>query len=615
MPTKNISKEVKYINKDFVNFRNALINFTKAYFPDSFNDFNEASIGMLFMEMSSYVGDVLAYYTDANLKESFLNYAEERQNIIYLAQSLGYKYKTTVPATTNIDVYQMIPSVSDSGSQQSIDFRYALKIDENMVVQSQTFPTVQFRTTEPIDFSVYDDGDFLATVYSVNGDGIPSMYMIKKSVPAVAGNVAATTFTVSNTEQFLTLTLPNTDIIEVLDIYDENSNRWYEVDYLAQDTILFDEENSDRYNSQYSGTGSLEPNRILKLKRVAKRFVTRRNKDGFLELQFGAGISAYPDEYIIASPTSARYNNTIANFTDISNSYLNTRTYGAVPSAGTTLTVRYTRGGGIQSNVPQADLNTINFINFRNSIQEFSDPSEQNILLEIEKSVAVSNPDAATGGRGAETIEEIRQNAMSHFSAQDRCVTDKDFLMRTLTMPAKYGNVTKAHVEKDINNFAINIYTLGYDANRNLTVLNDAIKRNLVAYLNFYRDLTTGINLKDAFIINIGIRFTIVTYAKYNKNDVLLRCIAALQDFFDIDNWQIGQPIILRDLYERLDKIDGVRTVSEIEIYNKYDSEKGYSDNYYSIEGATVDNVIYPSVDPSIWELKYPNVDIEGSAK
>ena len=613
MPVKDVSKEVRYLNKDFVSLRNALINFAKVYFPDSYNDFNESSLGMMFMEMSSYVGDVLSYYIDSNLKESFLNYAEERNNIIYLAQGFGYKYKTTVPATTNLDVYQLMRPTGLNNSE--IDFKYALKISDGMVVQSEIFPDVQFRTTEPIDFSIYDDGNFLATVYELDttNNNIPLMYLVKKTVPVVAGNITSTTVPIQTTEQFLKVTLPYTDIIEIIDVYDDNGNKWYEVDYLAQDTTLFDEENSDRYNTTfYAGTGSLMPQRILKMKRVAKRYITRRNTDGQIELQFGAGISAYPDQILIPSPDTVKY---LGLTTDITNTYMNTRTYGAVPLAGTTLTVRFTRGGGIQSNVPQSDLIKIKNVAYKNSTDDFNTQLEKDNFTAAQASLAVTNPEPATGGRGAETLEEIRQNAMAYFSAQDRTITDKDYLVRTLSMPAKYGNISKAYIEKDADNFAINIYTLGYDAKTKLVILNDAIKQNLVTYLSNYRDLTTGINLKDAFIINIGVKFNVIAISKYNKNEVLLRCVQQIQDFFNINNWQIGQPIILRDLYEQLDKLEGVRTVSDITIYNKYNPNEGYSTNYYHIPAATVDGIIYTSADPSIFELKYPNIDIEGIAR
>ncbi len=613
MPTKDISKEVRYLNKDFVSLRNSLINFTKIYFPDSFNDFNESSLGMMFMEMSSYVGDVLSYYIDSNLKESFLAYAEETNNIIYLAQSLGYKYKTTVPATVTLDVYQLMPSIGSEG--EDIDFRYALKIDEGMIVQSETYPSVKFRTTEPIDFSIYDSGDFLATIYEVDTNGKPLFYLVKKTVPAVAGTIVTTQFNISETKQFLKLVLPYTDIIEVLDIYDDNGNRWYEVDYLAQDTILFDEENSDKYNTElYTGTGSLMPQRILKMKRVSKRFTTRRNYEGNIELNFGAGKEAFPDQILVPTPQTVQYNNTFSTSVDIANSYLNTRTYGSVPLAGTTLTVRFTRGGGIESNVPQNDLNNIKSISIKNNDSDYGDVV-LGMINTVKNSVAVSNPEPATGGRGAETKEEIRQNAMSFFAAQDRAITQNDYLVKTLSMPSKYGSVAKAYVEKDAENFAINIYTLGYDSRYKLTKLNKTIKENLITYLSNYRDLTTGINLKDAFVINIGVRFSIITLSKYNKNEVLLKCIQEIKNYFNIDNWQIGQPIILRELYELLDKVEGVRTVSNIEIINKYNPNEGYSNNYYHIPSATMDGIIYTSADPSIWELKYPDIDIEGLAK
>jgi hypothetical protein len=182
-------------------------------------------------------------------------------------------------------------------------------------------------------------------------------------------------------------------------------------------------------------------------------------------------------------------------------------------------------------------------------------------------------------------------------------------------MPVKYGSVTKAFVRKDINNFALDLYVLGYDSNKNLVRLNNTVKQNLSTYLSFYRDLTTAINIKDAYPINIGVNFVITVIQKFNKNDVLLQCVNAVKNFFNIDNWQIGQPIVLNDIYTVISEIDGVKSVLDVEIVNLYKSSDGYNNNYYHIPAATVDGVIYPSTDPSIFEVKFPSKDIYGKAK
>jgi hypothetical protein len=612
MTTNDVNKEVRYINKDFVSLRKSLIDFSKVYFPNTYNDFNESSVGMMFIEMSAYVGDMLSYYIDSTLKEQLLYYAEERKNIIYLAQSLGYKYKTTVPSTVNLDVYQLIPATGVNG--EDIDFRFALRIDNRMVVVSETYPNIEFITTNPIDFSNYSDNNFTATVYQVDEFGNPLFYLLKKVVSAVAGTIQTYEVSFTTPEQFKSISLPDADIIEILDVIDSDGNVWYEVDYLAQDTIFFDEDNIASNNTTDNLDVYVTP-KILKFKKVSDRFTTKTDINGITSLNFGSGISSKADQLLVPSIDSIK-NNVIFDTANLANQFLNTRTYGHVPS-NTTLTIRYTIGGGIESNVPSNDLKKIKYSNIKNSATDFSDPSEGTILNTIKRSLAVNNSVPATGGRGEESNEEIRQNAIAFFASQDRCVTDMDYLARIYQMPAKYGSISKAYIEKDVDNYAVNIYVLGYDENKKLTQLNDSTKQNLKTYLSHYRDLSTGINIKDGYIVNIGVNFDILTFPKYNKNDVLLNCIDKLKTYFNIDVWTIGQTIVLNEIYTLLSDVTGVRSVANIDIINKYQSSgtPGYSNNYYYIKAATQNGIIYPSLDPSIFEIKYPNSDIFGKAK
>lgn len=610
MPVKDISKDVTYLNKDFVSLRNSLIDFAKIYFPNSYNDFNEASIGMMFMEMSAYVGDVLSYYIDSTLKEQLLLYAEERNNIIYLAQANGYKHKIVAPASTDLHVYQLIPSTGTNGEE--IDFNYALRISSGMIVESKSYPNVKFRTTEVVDFKNYNSDDFLATIYQVDDNGYPLLYLLRKTVPVVAGRIVKQEFSFTSPQQFNNVTLPDVDVIDVLNVTDSDGNKWYEVDYLAQDTILYDDDNAYNTNTIYTSSIS-SVSKILKYKKVSKRFTTRRDVNDYTHMYFGSGISSYPDQLLIPTPASIQ-NNIIFDTTNMANNFMNTRTYGHVPS-NTTLTVEYTVGGGLTSNVPQNDLVNINFMDIQTSEFDFPTDAELLVFNNIKSSVSVNNPTPATGGRGRESDEELRQNALSFFSSQDRCVTAQDYLARTMQMPVKYGSIPKVYVQKDIDNFAIDIYVLGYDNSKKLTDLNDVVKNNLKTYLSHYRDLTTAINIKNGYVINIGVNFIITTIQKYNKNDVILKCISSLKEFFNIDNWQIGQPIVINDIYNILSSVEGVKSVLDIEIVNLYKSIDGYSNNYYHIPAATVDGVLYPSTDPSIFEIKYPNKDIYGKAK
>jgi hypothetical protein len=616
----NTKKDIKYINKDFSNFRQSLIEFAKSYFPNTYNDFNETSPGMMFIEMAAYVGDVLSYYTDNQLKESLLSYSQERSNLLQLAQERGYKPKNSVPATVNLDVFQLLPAIQ-SGSTYFPDWNYSLSINQEMIVKA-TNSNVQFRTIEPVVFtsaSITNTGGDSLSVYQVDTSNNPIYYLLKKQVKAVAGTIVTQAFTFGAAKRYDKIILTDTNIIEVLDIIDSDGNTWYEVPYLAQDTI-FDEVKNDQYaNVNYTSSNGVAPY-LLKLKKVSRRFETRVNGDNTITIQFGAGVSTSADEELIPNPDlvgSSLYSPNIDYSIDPSN-FLYSKTYGLAPG-NTTLTVRYTTGGGIESNVQADTLTSIAGVTFD------SDGSglNQALFTRIQNSVAVNNPMPAVGGKSLESIDEIRFNAIANFASQNRAVTVEDYIVRVYAMPQRFGAAAKAYIlqskdkvtDKGVvtsNQLAMDLYVLGYDLNKNLTPLNMIVKSNLSTYLEQYRMITDAINIKDAYIVNIGLDFSIVVLPGYNSNEVLLKCISKLKDIFDINKWQINQPIVLSKLYAELDRVDGVQTVSNITISNLTGSDIGYSNNKYDILAATRNGVIYPSFDPCIFEVKYLNKDIKG---
>ncbi len=356
---------------------------------------------------------------------------------------------------------------------------------------------------------------------------------------------------------------------------------------------------------------------LLKLKKTQYRFTTRLRNSNTLQIQFGAGTTNDSDENIIPNPDNVGiglpFEQDKLNTAYAPSNFLFTKTYGIAPS-NTTLTIRYLTGGGVTANIEANTLTTLNgTVNFLNSNLT---PATAQFIFD---SLAVSNPTAASGGGDGDTIEEIRQNSIVNFASQQRNVTQDDYLVRALSMPARFGNVAKAYIEptkaKNVSlgeTGALDLYILTYNLSGKLALGSLALKQNLATYLSQYRMVNDSINIKDAFIINIGINFDIIVLPNYNNNQVLSRCITALQNYFNIENWQINQPIILRDIYVLLDNIDGVQTVKTIEISNFVGSNLGYSDYAYDISGATQNNVIYPSIDPMIFEIKYPEADIQG---
>jgi hypothetical protein len=609
------NKDIKYINKDFSELKQSLINFTKTYFPTTYNDFSPSSPGMAFMEMAAYVGDVLSFYQDNQIQETFLQYARQTNNLYELAYMFGYKPNVTGVASVNIDIYQQIPAISDGGTQVP-DFSYALYFAPNSSVRSNTNTPINFIIQDPIDFSVSNSLDPTEiTVYSTSGNQ-PNYFLLKKTRKAISSTINTSTFTFNEPIPFSTIAINTNDIINILDITDSDGNLWYEVDYLAQETIYNNIKNTNINNPDYNS--DVDAPYILKLKQVQRRFATRFLSSDSLQIQFGAGTLEPSDEEITPNP----YNVGLGLPSEQSKlttaysptNFIFTKTYGIAPS-NTTLTVRYLTGGGVESNVSANTINTIvNQPIFNNN--NLSSTTANYIF----SSVAINNPEAADGGMDGDTIEEIRQNSTANFATQLRTVTQDDYLVRALSLPSQYGVIAKAYIEpvkaQNISSGEIpstlDLYILSYDTNKNLKTCSDTLKQNVSTYLSQYRVIGDSIRIKDGFVINIGINFEIIVLPDYNNNDVLLNCINTLKTYFTIDKWSINQPIILRDLYILLDKISGVQTVKTIDIINKVGENIGYSKYAYDIKGATQSNTIYPSLDPSIFEVKYPNTDILG---
>tara|TARA_R110001592_G_scaffold26903_5_gene100255 strand:- start:14652 stop:16523 length:1872 start_codon:yes stop_codon:yes gene_type:complete len=604
------NKNISYINKDFNDIRAQLINFSQTYFPNTYTDFSLASPGMMFIEQASYVSDVLSFYLDNQIQETYLQYARNFDNLYDLAYMFSYKPKATGLAVVDVDFYQQIPSKVE-GSETVPDFDFTVIIAENTTVSSRG--GASFVTQDSIDFSISSsDNPTEINIAQIN-NGEPTFYLLKKTRKAVSGIVNTETFTLGDYKEFPTVSITGTQIANVLSIKDSDGNEYYEVDYLAQDLT---------YNS-IRNTNTNDPNNyqngdapyILKTKATNRRFITRFLNTQTLQIQFGAGKPLQTDDEIVPNPDNVGlglpFGQSKLTTAFSPSNYIFTNTYGTAPS-NTTLTVTYLTGGGTSSNIDanaliQIDTSTIKFLN--------GNITNTTMAQFVFNSIAVNNPTAASGGGDGDTIEEIRQNSLSNYNTQQRNVTADDYLIRALSMPSKFGVVAKAFTAqaspKDPDTI-LDLYILTQDIDSKLSKPSDTIKQNLINYINQYRMIGDTVNVKDGFIVNIGCDFNIITLPNFNNNVVLERCIAALQSFFQTDKWQINQPIILRDITIILDAIDGVQTVSDIKIINKAGTTSGYSEYAYSILSATQGGVIYPSLDPSIFEVKFPNEDIKG---
>jgi len=612
--TNKQNRDIKYVNRDFDDLRTSLINFSKTYFPNVYSDFTENSPGMLFMEMAAYVGDILSFYQDNQIQENFIQYARQTDNLYSLSYMLGYTPKATAASTVEIDIFQQVPATSDGNP----DYSYAVQFLANTPIRSAGGEG--FLIQDAVDFSVSSSLDPTdVSVYQIKGNA-PQYFLLKKTRKAISGNIKSTTFDFTDPEKFPTVEINTNNIIKVLDIFDSDNNEYYEVPYLAQETIFDSIKNTTFNDSNYASDSSTTPY-LLKLKKVPRRFVTRFLDSSTLQLQFGAGTNTNNnDEEIIPNPNNVGIGlpTTQEKLTTAfsPSNFLFTKTYGIAPS-NTTLTVRYLTGGGTNSNVP---ANTLNQISNKSNIKFVNNSIDNVTATYVFDSVAVNNPGAATGGGAGDSVSEIKNNALGAFSSQLRTVTGDDYLVRALSLPPEYGTLAKICVESQkLENLLpgevpsiLDMYVLGYNNDRNLAPTSEATKRNLATYLAQYRNINDSIRILDAYIINIGVNFDIITLPSYNSNQVLNNCILQLRNYFTINNWQLKQPIYLKDLFILLDQVEGVQTVNNLQIINKTTNDGSYSRFGYDIEGATQNNIIYPSLDPSIFEIKYPNTDIKG---
>jgi len=594
------TKNIQYLNKDFNSFKSKLIDFAKTYYPNSYTDFSENSPGMMLIEMASYVGDVLSLYQDSQIQETFLSHTKQRKNLLAQAYLYGYTPQVTSVSNTIIDIYQIIPSINLSGSIYP-DYNYSLIINEGSQIQSSQNQNLKFIIEEKIDFSISSSNDITeVSVYSLDSFQQPEYFLLKKQRKAYSADIKTTEFIINSPEKFKTLELIDNKIIKILEIKDSDNNIWYEVPYLAQETIFNKIESPTSDNTKY----------ILKTKKVPRRFITRFKENNKIQIQFGSGISEGSDEEIIPNSDNIGLGlpygiNKLNVYYDPSN-FMYTNTYGISPS-NTTLTVKYLVGGGIESNTPS---NTLNILSSGDILLKGDvDPLISPIVI---NSLSFNNESPAVGGGDGDNNDNLKLNILSSFPTQNRAVTLEDYIIRSKSLPSEFGIISKCFISKDtIDSNLLSLYILSKNNTNNLSIADNILKNNLKLYLNEYKLLTDAINIKDAFIINIGINFDIVVKPNYNNKLIISNCINKLINYFSIDKWEINQPIVISDIFTFLDNIEGVQTVKNIEIINKSGEINNYSKYSYDIKNATMNNIIYPSLDPSIFELKSID-DIKG---
>ena len=457
---------VNYLNKDFSALKQSLMNYAKSYFPDTYRDFNETSPGMMLLEMNAYVGDVLSFYIDQQYRELLLPLAEERRNIITMAKMFGYKVKPIVPAyvdltfTSNVDV--------DSGDTSKVDYDNAGVFDPGIEIVSSTNSNTTFVTLEPIDFKIEQEND-TNTIGTTADTGLASTYTLSRTVRAVSATEKTITFQVGIPEKFKTLTIPDTNVIDIISCVDSNNNNWYEVDFLAQDKVPISTHYTDDVDREsayidFQGNTSVEavPYSLTYIT-SPKRFTRETNQDNTTSLVFGNGVlkdgETIDDGFIDMEQVGIIIPGQTNDLNQSIDPLLGDEysTLGETPN-NTTLTITYRVGGGINSNVPSGDLTTLPTVS---------------AVLGTSTLTSVTNEKPARGGKDEEDTIEIKEKAKAFFSTQNRCVTKEDYEARVLNIPAKFGNIAKAYVTREAPEIA---------GDSNLTQLQ-----------NYFNDIDSGV--------------------------------------------------------------------------------------------------------------------------
>lgn len=601
-----MAKKVNYTGRDFNSLRENLVELGKQYFPNTFTNFNDFSPETMFIEMMAYVGDNLNFNIDEKFRNNFLEYADDIESVFRLAKEKGYKPQTVSVAVGNIELSQLVPSV-DSGGEFIPDTSYC-----GMVKAGTRFSNVNSSSTYELIQDV-DMGEYIVgseEVVSTDGGGNPEFFRVYNTGKVRSGQKKLKSISVGNFEANLELFLDN-NVAFIESIEDSEGNKWYEVDYISQDTIFeaIDNDITTDENFQYRDQTPY----ILKKRRVSRRFMVSHKSDGKCMIQFGSGVDEIDDTLGGITVDDLLSNNNIANYQLNNNfiveNFLNNDSMGLAPS-NTSLTVTYVVSSGEEEN---AKANTITSISSPNIV------FPNNVNSQVRNSFIVNNNEAVAGATFLNSIERIRTEAIQSYASQNRCVTLRDYVVRTKMLPNRFGNIDKVFARKNDNNNNINLYVLSKLNSQGISTCNALTKNNLKNYLSEFKMISDVINIRDPYIVNFGVYFEYVVRNGFNKDMVGEKLSNIVSEHFNIDKWEINQPIVIEDLRRKMLDVEGVINVQNIKFTNKFDESQGYSGISYnmSINGANYDRklgVIYPPKDISIFEMKFPLRDITSKA-
>ena len=602
-------KERRYLNKDFDSLRADLLQYARTYFPDQIRDFSEAGLGGLLLDMSAYVGDVQSFYLDHQFQENFPDSSVENNNIERHLKNAGVPIVGAAPAVVEVSFYFKIPAVGINGNY--IPEPTALpKISAGTVCSSNS--GINFELTEDIDFSDVDNSGNLTasiTVFQTDTNGNATSFIVSRKGICISGTRTTENFSVSGFERFKKITLSRQNITEIISVVDSKGNVYYEVEALTQDTVYKSILNKDQDNNLVKEKliPASAPYRFIKTGNISSRNVT---------LTFGGGSAesynddSIPDPSEFALPLYGK--KVMSRFTLNPGNLLNTTTLGIL-APDTTLTIIYRSGGGLSHNV---ESNSIR--NFSNLLISFPGNPTYQMAQYVRNSADCRNLESANGGEEPPTITELKDRIPNYKNSQSRIVTKEDLLARIYTMPSNFGRVFRASVSANPNNpLATRLHIISRSTSNQLIISPDALKKNLITYLNQYRMISDAIDILDSKIINIQLQFQIVADPTANKNLIMKNIMVKLRNYFDIKNFTLDQPLILSEIENNIYNTEGVVSIVSVQLNNisgivGTKNPLFYSNEQFDINANTVRGIVF-GPPGSIFELRYKDSDILGT--
>ncbi len=590
---------IKYTNRDFSSIRESLVEHAKRYYPNTYKDFNEASFGSLMIDTVAYVGDVLSFYLDYQVNESFLETAAEYKNVLKLSRAQGLKFNKSPSSQGLCQFFILVPAVSNTGAP---DMRYAPSLKSG--TRLATNGDAPFTLIENVNFA--DTTNELVVARVDESTGAPTYFAIKAEGRVVSGRNEVETVTIGEFQKFRSITLPGENISEVLSIVDAEGHDYYEVDHLSQNIIFKPVVNR---NAEKDGVPS-----VIKPMAVPRRFTVEHLDDETI-LQFGYGSESEIASGSIADPANVvlkRMGRDYISDTSFDPTKLtSTDKFGVGPS-NTVLKIIYRTNTEDDTNVSANSItNVVQPIVEFNNITSLTEATRDFVANSLE----VTNGEPIVGDVSLPTVEELKIRALDAFASQNRAVTREDYVAATYAMPAQFGAIKRCCVKRDDDAFNrnLNLYVISENQDNHLVSTNMTIKNNLKTWLNHYRMINDTVDILDAYIINLGIEYDIVIEADANRYAAIRTSNLAIQNLFRMTK-EIGEPIIITDIFKALKDVREVVDVVDVRITNKVAG--AYSQNVFNIaENTSPDGRVITPPQTHIFEIKYPNLDIVGTIK